>query len=195
MGSRALAVLATLLIAACDARIAPPAPPAVAAPDTRYQLDAARKRVWSLSVDGVFVLDLASGTRTTIPLPEWVWAGEPYGCLPDLALGPNGEAVITSDVVPTLWVVHPETLLVSVRRIALDADFDKDVGFTGLAYSAEQRAYFAVSHAWGTLWRIDPGFTRGQKIAFADSMKGACGLALADLDFVPDRRTALLRRR
>lgn len=145
-------------------------------PDVRYRVDPARHRIWVLTDGGVFLYDLTKPQRVAIALPDWLWVGTAYGCLPDLALGPKGEAVITSNVVPTLWTVHPETLAVSVHPLALDADTDKDVGFSGLAYSAEQRAFFAVSDAHGSLWRIDPLFTKAQKIGLSEPVRAACGL-------------------
>jgi hypothetical protein len=130
----------------------------------RYQVDPARERVWRLSRDGVFVLDLAAPAKL-VHLEGWLWAAPPYACPPDLALGPNGEAVVTSNVVPVLWRVDPHTLAVSVHPLALDADADKDVGFSALVYSPEQGAYFGVSHAHGSLWKIDAQLRRAQKIA------------------------------
>jgi hypothetical protein len=112
----------------------------------RHQVDEARGRIWLLTRSGVVVFDVtAPRPIRRVPLPGWMWAGEPYGCLPDLALGPKGEALVSSDVVPTLWRVDPETLEVSLHALALDADADKDIGFSELQYSAEQNAYIAVS--------------------------------------------------
>ena len=133
------------------------------APEARYQVDRARNRIWVLTEDGVVLYDVKTPKKIAIALPDWVLVGKAYGCLPDVALGPRGEAVITSNVVPTLWRVDPETLAVTVHPLALDADTDKDVGFSGLAYSAEHGAFFAVSAAHGTLWRIDRLFTRARK--------------------------------
>ena len=116
------------------------------APQARYQVDSVRNRAWSLSPEGVFLVELSKPGKIAIALPGWVWASEPYGCLPDLAVGPRGEAVITSNVVPTLWRIDPDTLAVSVHRLALDADNDKDVGFSALVYSREHEAFFAASN-------------------------------------------------
>ncbi|OGA56104.1 MAG: hypothetical protein A3G81_14695 [Betaproteobacteria bacterium RIFCSPLOWO2_12_FULL_65_14] len=146
------------------------------APEARYQVDAARNRIWVLTDDGVVLYDVKTPKKIAIPLPDWVLVGKTYGCLPDLALGPKGEAVVTSNVVPTLWRIDPETLAVSVHPLALDADTDKDVGFSGLAYSAEHGAFFAVSGAHGTLWRIDPLFTRARKIGLPEPIRNACWL-------------------
>lgn len=113
-----------------------------------------------------------------VKLPEWVWAHEPYACPPGVASGPRGEAVVTSNVVPMLWKVDPKTLAVTVHRLQLDADADKDVGFSGLVYSERDGAYFAVSEPHGSLWRIDPLLRRAQKIALSEPLRGACSLSM-----------------
>jgi hypothetical protein len=188
------------------------------APEVRYQVDAARNRIWVLTDDGVVLYDVKTPKKIAIPLPDWVLVGKAYGCLPDVALGPKGEAVITSNVVPTLWRVDPETLAVTVHPLALDADTDKDVGFSGLAYSAQHGAFFAVSGAHGTLWRIDPLFTRAQKIGLSEPIRNACWLGARargpqqsirqagglcvrtpqevwELHFAPSQRSALITAR
>lgn len=156
-----------------DASVAPEGQ----APDVRYQVDHARNRIWVLTKDGVSLYDVSKQERIAISLPEWVSVGTAYGCLPDLALGPKGETVITSNVVSTLWTIHPETLAITVHPLVLDVDIDKDVGFSGLAYSPEHGAFFAVSHAHGSLWKIDPQFRRAQKIDLSEPIRRACGLA------------------
>ncbi len=147
-------------------------------PILRFQMDRMRERGWILTWSGVRVVDFKTRqTSDTIPLPGWQWAGETFGCLPALALGPGGEALVTSNVVPTLWRIDPETLAVSRHEPALDADTDKDVGFTGLAYAAEEQAFFAVSD-FGALWRIDPHLQRAQKIPLSAPIARACGVAI-----------------
>lgn len=135
-------------------------------PMPNYQKDAARDRGWFLTAAGVAVVDLKSGrTVAQIRLPDWHWAGVPYGCTPALALGPMGEVLVSSDVMPTLWRIDPETLAVSRHDLLLDEDSGKDVGFSGLVYSAQQKAYIAVGCAQGSVWRVDPTFKSGQKIS------------------------------
>ena len=85
---------------------------------------------------------------------------------------------MTSNVLPVLWKIDPDTLAVSVHRLQLDADADKDVGFSGLAYSERDGAYFAVSELHGSLWRIDPMLRRAQKIALSEPARGACALSM-----------------
>lgn len=146
-------------------------------PEARYRIDAARNRVWVLTEEGLALYDVKAPRRVALQLPQWVAAGKAFGCLPDVALGPGGEAVVTSNVLPTLWKIDPETLAVTVHPLALDADEDKDVGFSGLAYWPEEGAFFAVSYAHGSLWRIDPQLVRAQKVKLSEPILRACGLA------------------
>lgn len=184
-GSGFTLLLAALIFSASGCNLgAPPQLREAASPERssqstplRHQQDVARNRVWVLTVEGVVLYRDKSPDRIVIPLPSWIWAGAPYGCQPDLALGPNGEAIITSDVVSTLWRVDPETLAVSVHRLALDADTAKDVGFSALRYSSKHDAYFAVSAVQGSLWRVDPLLERAQKIPSSEPIAGACGMA------------------
>jgi hypothetical protein len=161
-------------IGGCD--IAAATPPA---PKARYQVDAARDRVWLLNHEGVFLFEPSRRERVALALPDWVVAGAQYGCLPDLALGPRGEAVITSNVLPTLWRIDPDTLAVSVHRPVLDADGDEDIGFSALVYSREHRAFFAASYSHGSTCKIDPRFERAQEVSPSAALPRACGLAPA----------------
>ena len=208
----------------CDTSAAlPPKPlqaseaPQGEAPEARSQTDLKRNRVWLLTSEGVFLQDRAGSEKIIkLQIPGWHWAGAPYGCLPDLALGPKGEAIVTSDVLPTLWRIDPESLAVSTHELVLDADGDRGIGFSGLAYSAEYGAYFALSHGHGSLWRIDPLLRRAQKVSLSEPVRHACGLAVRPrvsakkterlaglcayttqgsraIDLAPDQRFAYLR--
>jgi hypothetical protein len=143
----------------------------------RYQLDANRERLWSLNRDGAVVKDLRTMQRTAVPIADWTRVGEAWSCAPDLALGPRGEALVTSNIVPVVWEIDPETMAVTEHQLVLDADTDKDFGFTGLAYSAEHDAYFAVSGSHGTLWKIDAQLTRAEKVALSGPIHNACRVA------------------
>jgi hypothetical protein len=138
---------------------------------------AAAEQTWVLNVDGVYVQQ-ARKPRLEVKLPGWHWAREPYACPPAVAIGPRGEALVTSNVLPVLWKIDPQTLAVTVHSLELDADLDKDVGFSGLVYSARDGAYFAVSELHGTLWRIDPLLRRAQKIALSEPVRGACSVSM-----------------
>jgi hypothetical protein len=137
-------------------------------PILRSGLDPARGRRWVLTSEGVELYDVMSRQRVAqIALPGWLWVGEQFSCAPDLAIGPGGEAVISSNVVPTLWRIDPVSLLASRHDLAIDDDGGRDIGFTALAYSAQHGAYFAVSPSHGSLWRIDPLLRRAQDISQA----------------------------
>jgi len=150
-------------------------------------MDAARGRLWALTADGVDLYDVASRQRLAqVALPGWTWVGRQFACPPDLALGPLGEAVVSSNVVPTLWRVDPASLAASKHEMALDEDKGRDVGITALAFSAQQRAYLAVSAAHGTLWRIDPRLARAQRVPLSEPLPKSCTLAIPPRE--PDRR-------
>ena len=168
-------------MAGCD-NPQPPAPSSRAADaslldpsDTgRQRDDPARGRVWILNPQGVFFYNTGTGKLVKVTLPSWQWVDTPYACPPDLAIGPNGEAVVTSNVVATLWRIDPDSLAVSVHQLVLDADNDKDVGFSGLRYSTEHGVFFAASAVHGSLWRIDPLLRKGQKVPFMGPVRESC---------------------
>ena len=168
-------------IAGCDNRPSPP--PAQHATGVslldpsdngRQRDDLARGRVWILNSQGVFLYHTSTARIVEVTLPSWQWVDTPYACPPDLAVGPNGEAVVTSNVVPTLWRIDPVSLAVSVHELVLDADNDKDVGFSGLRYSTEHGVFFAASDVHGSLWRIDPLLRKGQKVPFLAPIREGC---------------------
>jgi len=148
-----------------------------AADPFRYRAQPERARTWLIDAGELF-FQQAGKPRRAITLPDWQWAGEPYACAPDIALGPRGEVIVTSNVLPVLWKIDPETLGVSVHRLELDSDLDKDVGFSALVYSERNGAYFAVSGLHGTLWRIDPLLRRAQKVGLSQSLRGACAVSV-----------------
>lgn len=133
-------------------------------PETRQHVDGGRGRNWTLTREGLFLRQIASAEQRAIALPGWVMAGRPYGAEPVLTVGPGGDVLVTSDVVPAVWRVDPRTLAVSVHRPALDAHQDMDFGFTSLAYSARHGAFVAVSAMPNARWRIDAALTRAEKI-------------------------------
>jgi hypothetical protein len=167
----------------------------------RVREDPQRDRLWVLRPSGVHLYSLKTRQPLRhIVLPRWHWAGEPHSCAPDLALGPRGEALVTSDIAASLWRVDPRTLVVTVHELSLDADRHMDVGFSGLAYAPEQGAYFAVSYV-GSLWTIDTQLSKARKIPLSAPIARACGIATrprlcvrgeqADwaIDLAPDRRS------
>jgi hypothetical protein len=159
-----------------------------------YQVDTSRDRSVWLTREGVLIHS-ARERPVAVTLPGWLYVGSPH-CPPDIALGPKGEVVVTSNVVSTLWRIDPETFVVTVHPLALDADTDKDVGFAALVYSAEQAAFIAYSEVQRSVWRIDPQLKSAAKLANSDlsrprqaqraaTGRGACGnLARRLIDFI-----------
>jgi hypothetical protein len=160
---------------------------ALAAEPLRTVHDAARNRVWVLESDAVY---LHEGTqKKRFELPGSVQAREPYSCAPALAIDAQGAVVVTSNVMPVLWRIDAAKAQVTRHELTLDADTDKDVGFTGLTYVPDQGVFFAVSATYGSLWRIDPLLRRAQKIQSSAPLNDTCGLTV---ERVKTRRTVVL---
>ena len=141
--------------------------------------DPKRNQTWVLKHDGVYLHDAGTqALKARVELPGWIYARPEYACAPDVALDAQGAAVISSNAVPTLWRIDPVTHAVSVHQPVLDADSDRDFGFSGLVYASDQGAFFATAPSHGSLWRIDPLLRRAQKIPLSAPVTGACGLAV-----------------
>ena len=153
----------------------------------RTVIDSERNRVWALGNDAVYLQE--GGKRQRFELPGWMHVSEKYACRPDVAIDAQGAAVVTSNVVPIVWRVDPANGQVTRHELVLDADTGKDVGFTGLAYAADQGVFFAVSATHGSLWRIDPLLRRAQKIPTSDALRNGCGLSV---ERAKTRRTVVL---
>lgn len=143
----------------------------------RARLDAARGRIWALHVDGIDVYDAASDAKLrSIALPEWIWASELHSCPPDVAIGPNGDVVVTSNVVPVVWRIDAASFQVSRHDLVADEHKGREVGFSALTYSAQQGAFLAMNGLDGSLWRIDASLRRAQHIPLSVSIPRACSL-------------------
>jgi len=149
--------------------------------------DASRNRTWVLEQDAVYLHE--GGEKKRFDLPGWIYAGESYACRPDMVIDPQGAAIVSSNVMPVLWRADPRQATATKHEPVLDADTDKDVGFTGLVYAPDQGVFFAVSATYGTLWRIDPLLRRAQHISMSSPLRNACGLAL---ERTKTRRTVVL---
>jgi hypothetical protein len=110
-------------------------------------------------------MEATGSERRSFALPGWQWAATPYVSAPDIAIGPRGEVVVTSNVLPVLWIIDPETLAVSVHALEVDADRNKELGFSRLVYSARDDAYIAISGLQhGSVWRIDSMLSHAHKL-------------------------------
>ena len=173
---RIVVVFAAAMLAACDsdplgARASPQEDKEQV---LRIREDPERNRLWLLDHDAVSLYHNKSGKLLQrIVLPGWTYVGKEFGCPPDLALDPSGAVFVTSNVLPVLWRIDPVQLEVTVLDIALDADQDKDMGFTGLAFAADG-IFIAANAIHGTLWQIDLRASSAQKLASYTPARGAC---------------------
>jgi hypothetical protein len=150
--------LAALAVAGCESSVGPSHSTMLG-----YQVDGERNRSVWLTREGVQIHS-AAAQPVSVGLPGWIYAGGPH-CPPALALGPQGEVVVTSNVIPTLWRIDPESLTVTVHPLVLDSDQDKDVGFAAVVYAPEQRAYMAYSEIQRSTWKVDASLTGASKLA------------------------------
>ena len=145
----------------------------------RVERDTARGRIWTLNEGTVLLYD--GRTRTLakkVALTGWSSVSDQHSCPADLAVDVAGHVIVSSNIAPTLWRINAETLDAERLEITLDADHDKDVGFTGLLSTSRDRLY-AISAIHGSLWRIDLNSRRGTKLQMTIPLKGACALGLA----------------
>lgn len=164
-------------------------------PQFRHQIDEARHRAWFLTRNEVHLYD-PKGPETIrkIQLPDWIWASWPTdGCMPDLALGPNGEAVVSSNVLPWLWRIDPDTLAVSKHELALDPESGKEIGFSGLAYSEKKRAFIAMGSADGSLWWIDRSLQRAERVSLSAPIPPACEIVIGHRTTIEQKLAAAIR--
>ena len=158
----------TLLAAFSTATVADPDPGVL-----KSLADGARTRVYVLVRDGVDVLDAASRRKVAfVVLNDWVWVGEKYSCPPDIAFAPEGDIVVTSNVVPVVWRIDRRTLATTVHKVALERDQGRDIGFISIRWSRNLRTFIAVSSS-GATWHVDASLAAGREMVRAPAGPGA----------------------
>jgi hypothetical protein len=120
----------------------------------RIRVDDARRSVWILATDALYRYERVSGQTKRYPLPGWIHVSRSFACLPDLVVEPTGMVIASSNVVPSLWRVDPETSRVEMLEIQLGPEAHRDMGFTGLEL-VNQGLLLARSSIDQSLWRID----------------------------------------
>ncbi len=121
----------------------------------RTQSDAARGRIWVLGVEDLRVYDAVSNKLVRrVVLPGWSIAR--YKCPPDLILDASGSAIISNNVVPTLWRVDARSFAVTERAIALEGKEGWDIGFGAIALAGNGSIYALTSNGM-SLWKVDSG--------------------------------------
>lgn len=159
----AAVIVSSLAVSGCDGSVRREGPPEVGLEIVR--VDLAHNRRWVLREHALSVYDHMNGRRLRhIILPDWVLAGPKDGCAPDIVLDASGAALVSSNVLPVLWRVDPQRFQVIRIALQLDADAGKEVGLTGLAFSADGEL-IAAGTTFASLWRIDLGAGRATKLA------------------------------
>jgi hypothetical protein len=120
----------------------------------RIRVDDARRNVWILATDALYRYERVSGQTTRYLLPGWIHMSRSFACLPDLVVEPAGTVIASSNVVPSLWRVDPETSRVERLEIQLGAESHRDMGFTGLDL-LNAGVILARSSIDQSVWRID----------------------------------------
>jgi hypothetical protein len=166
----------TLVIAAmlwaCDGSVRREGPAVMDFQVTRA--DAARSRLWVLDARGLALHDSVNGRRLRhVELPGLFLAGSGNLCPPDIAFDATGTVFVSSDVLPVIWRVDPERFEVTRIELALDADRDKDIGFTGLSFASDG-IVIAAGATVPSLWRIDLNRASASKIASYPASARAC---------------------
>ena len=170
--SMAVAAMAAVTLYACDTT---PQREDQAEPTLRVvRTDAARNRLWVLEREALTLYDNTNGRQLRrMVLPEWVLLGARYSCPPDMALDSSGAVFVSSNVLPVLWRVGPQRFEITRIELALDADADKDVGFTGLSLAGDG-TFLAAGTTFGSLWHLDPRTASARKIASYPALASVC---------------------
>lgn len=136
--------------------------------------DAQRNRLWVLDPEALTLYDNLNGRRLRrLALPEPFLVGDEHACPPDIALDAAGTVFVSSNVLPVLWRIDPQGFEITRIELALNADTDKDFGFTGLSFAGDDTLIAAAS-TFASLWRIDIRTVSATKIASFPAATRAC---------------------
>jgi hypothetical protein len=165
-------LMGAAMLWACDGSVRREGPAVMDFQVTRT--DTARSRLWVLDATGLSLHDSINGRRLRhVELPGLFLAGRDDLCPPDVAFDAAGTAFVSSDVLPVIWRVDPERFEVTRIELAVDADQDKDVGFTGLSFASDG-IVIAAGSTFPSLWRIDLNRASASKVASYPPSAAAC---------------------
>lgn len=170
----AAAIAATL--AACDGSARREGVPQAKLEIVR--VDAQRNRLWVLDPEALTLYDNLNGRRLRrLALPDPFLVGDQHACPPDIALDAAGTVFVSSNVLPVLWRIDPQRFEVTRIALSMDADTDKDFGFTGLSFAGDD-ILIAAASTFASLWRIDIRKASATKIASYPAATRACDPAV-----------------
>jgi len=140
----------------------------------RVRMDAARNRLWVLTLDHIYVYDV-DGKRLVrrVTLPGWSVAR--FVCSPDMVLDRSGSAFISSNVQSRLWKIAAEDFAVTHHEITLRARENWDTGFGALAFAADGSLFALTAHS-GSVWRIDATGSSATEVELSKPVSNACAL-------------------
>ncbi|MES2563333.1 MAG: hypothetical protein V4637_11455 [Pseudomonadota bacterium] len=142
----------------------------------RIRLDAKGKRIWVLASDALMVYDADTLLLSRrIPIDALTQHSSEH-CLPDMALDRLGNVLISSAMQASLIHVDAQSFAVTQHDLQVDADQDKDFGFSALAFAGRDNTLYAASATTGALWKIDLVQNRATKLALSQPLYGACAL-------------------
>ena len=126
-----------------------------AAEAVRARIDAARRRLWVLTLDHVYVYDMHTLARIgSFELPSGSMAA--FNCPPDLVLNESGVVFVSNNVLPILVEIDLTAERIREHRLTTVSPKQWEVGFGRLAFRPDGML-IAVSAAGRTLWHIDVG--------------------------------------
>ena len=172
-----LLICLLVLLSACDGSVRREGPPAAAWLHVA-RADPERNRLWVLEPESLTLYDNLNGRRLRrLALPDPFFVGDEHACPPDIAFDASGTVFVSSNVLPVLWRVDPQRFEVTRIEIALGADGDKDVGFTGLSFAADG-VLIAAGTTFRSRWHIDLPSATASKVASYPAFAGACDPAI-----------------
>jgi hypothetical protein len=126
--------------------------------------DAARNRLWVLTLENVHVYDIAGRMLLRrIRLPGWSVADFDYARPPDIALDDRGTAVISNNVEPRLLEIDPSTFQTKEHQLRLTSPKHWETGFGSLQFMRDG-TLLAVSTTGEAVFRIDLRNGKAQEI-------------------------------
>ena len=141
----------------------------------RVRFDTARNRLWVLSLDHVYIYDIAERHLIQrIALPSWSVAD--LVCDPDLVLDRSGTAFISHNAEPRLWQIDADNFQLREHVLQLPNGDHREIGFGGLTFAADGNL-FGVAALSGSLWRIDLTNASAHEVssdAAHERLVGAC---------------------
>ena len=140
----------------------------------RVKVDAARNRLWVLSLVDVFVYDIdGQQLIQRVTLPNRSVAG--FVCPPDMALDQSGAALISSNVESKLWKIDAENFSIKQHEIRLHGRESWEIGFGAITFAADGTLFGLTAHA-GSLWRIDIAKSSANQVDLSERVLNACAL-------------------